>query len=135
MLKVKYPPQDLVSKVQHFGLTIHNEDESRLKEVHINPCDSRGVEDSRRILEELVETVVTLRREYKDHGIRPEIDERERVIVEFGSPNIAKPLHMGHLRSAVTGHFVARICKAAGHNVTSMCFLGDWGTQFGLLQV
>lgn len=48
----------------------------------------------------------------------------DKVIVEFGSPNIAKPLHMGHLRSLVTGHFTARICKAAGHDVTSICFLG-----------
>lgn len=59
----------------------------------------------------------------------------ENVIVEFGSPNIAKPLHMGHLRSTVTGHYVTKICKAAGHKVTTMCYLGDWGTQFGVLHV
>jgi len=64
----------------------------------------------------------------------PELAQ-QKVIVEFGSPNIAKPLHMGHLRSTVTGHYVSRVCKAAGHDVTNICFLGDWGTQFGILQV
>jgi arginyl-tRNA synthetase len=57
----------------------------------------------------------------------------ENVVIEFGSPNIAKPLHMGHLRSTVTGHYVSKICMAAGHNVTTICYLGDWGTQFGVL--
>jgi len=61
--------------------------------------------------------------------------KKENIIVEYGSPNIAKPFHMGHFRSMVTGHFVSRICQHAGNNVTSICFLGDWGTQFGILQV
>ncbi|XP_050689265.1 probable arginine--tRNA ligase, mitochondrial isoform X1 [Eriocheir sinensis] len=58
----------------------------------------------------------------------------QRVVVEYSSPNIAKPFHVGHLRSTIIGNFVGNICSAVGHSVTRLNFLGDWGTQFGLLK-
>ncbi|KAK4314775.1 hypothetical protein Pmani_013976 [Petrolisthes manimaculis] len=58
----------------------------------------------------------------------------ERVVVEFSSPNIAKPFHVGHLRSTILGNFVAGLHAALGHTVTRINYLGDWGTQFGLLK-
>lgn len=57
------------------------------------------------------------------------------VIVEFSSPNIAKPFHMGHIRSTVIGNSLYRIYKALGYNTTSINHLGDYGTQFGKLIV
>jgi arginyl-tRNA synthetase len=53
------------------------------------------------------------------------------LIVEFSSPNIAKPMHVGHIRSTVLGDVLARIARFVGHSVITDNHLGDWGTQFG----
>lgn len=54
-------------------------------------------------------------------------------IVDFSSPNVAKPMHVGHLRSSVIGDSLCRILTFLGHNVTSDNHIGDWGTQFGMI--
>lgn len=55
------------------------------------------------------------------------------VLIEYSSPNIAKPFHIGHLFSTAVGNSLARIYKHLGYNVQSLNHLGDWGTQFGKL--
>lgn len=55
----------------------------------------------------------------------------KRVIVEFSSPNIAKPFHAGHLRSTIIGGFLANLHEICGWDVIRMNYLGDWGKQFG----
>ena len=57
----------------------------------------------------------------------------QRVIVDFSSPNIAKEMHVGHLRSTIIGDCIARILEFRGHNVLRLNHVGDWGTQFGML--
>jgi len=57
----------------------------------------------------------------------------QRVIVEYSSPNIARKMHVGHLRSTVIGHSIYQILKALGYEVIADNHLGDWGTQFGTL--
>ncbi|MDO4474582.1 MAG: arginine--tRNA ligase [Eubacteriales bacterium] len=55
------------------------------------------------------------------------------IVVDYGGPNVAKPLHVGHLRSGVIGESVKRICRKAGHRVLGDIHLGDWGYQMGLI--
>ncbi|XP_014475070.1 PREDICTED: probable arginine--tRNA ligase, mitochondrial isoform X2 [Dinoponera quadriceps] len=63
-------------------------------------------------------------------------NKRKNVIVEFSSPNIAKPFHVGHLRSTIIGNYVANISSFAdNNNVKRINYLGDWGTQYGLVQL
>ncbi|MCM0590590.1 MAG: arginine--tRNA ligase [Gloeotrichia echinulata DVL01] len=57
----------------------------------------------------------------------------QREIVDFSSPNIAKEMHVGHLRSTIIGDSIARILEFRGHNVLRLNHVGDWGTQFGML--
>ena len=62
-----------------------------------------------------------------------EPEQKKTIIVDYGGPNVAKPLHVGHLRSAVIGESVKRICRFMGHNVIGDIHLGDWGLQMGLI--
>ncbi|HEU4772492.1 MAG TPA: arginine--tRNA ligase, partial [Candidatus Udaeobacter sp.] len=56
-----------------------------------------------------------------------------RIVIDFGSPNVAKPMHVGHIRSTVLGDALARIAKFLGHEVIRDNHVGDWGTQFGMV--
>ncbi len=56
-----------------------------------------------------------------------------RIVIDFGSPNVAKPMHVGHIRSTVLGDALARIAHFLGHEVIRDNHIGDWGTQFGMV--
>jgi len=56
-----------------------------------------------------------------------------RILIDFGSPNVAKPMHVGHIRSTVLGDALARIAQFLGHEVIRDNHIGDWGTQFGMV--
>lgn len=57
----------------------------------------------------------------------------QTIVIDYGGPNVAKPLHVGHLRSAVIGESIKRISRFLGHNVIGDVHLGDWGLQMGLI--
>lgn len=57
----------------------------------------------------------------------------KKIIIDYGGANVAKPLHVGHIRSAVIGESLKRICRYAGHEVIGDVHLGDWGLQMGLV--
>jgi arginyl-tRNA synthetase len=63
----------------------------------------------------------------------PEAESLRRIVIDFGSPNVAKPMHVGHVRSTVLGDALARIATFLGHDVIRDNHIGDWGTQFGMV--
>ncbi|MGD1901469.1 MAG: arginine--tRNA ligase [Geitlerinemataceae cyanobacterium] len=65
-------------------------------------------------------------------GIAP-VASPQKVVVDFSSPNIAKEMHVGHLRSTIIGDAIARVLEFQGHDVLRLNHVGDWGTQFGML--
>ena len=65
-------------------------------------------------------------------GVEPP-EKKKTIVVDYGGPNVAKPLHVGHLRSAVIGESIKRITRYKGHRVIGDVHLGDWGLQMGLI--
>ncbi len=63
----------------------------------------------------------------------PAVEEPLHVLIDFGGPNVAKGMHVGHLRSSIIGDSLQRLFRFAGHRVTSDIHLGDWGTPMGML--
>lgn len=57
------------------------------------------------------------------------------IVIDFSSPNVAKPMHVGHIRSTILGDSLARVLRLLGHRVVTDNHIGDWGTQFGMLLV
>ncbi len=63
----------------------------------------------------------------------PKIGVNRKVVIDFSSPNVAKELHVGHLRSTIIGDSLARLFEFLGYDVVRLNHVGDWGTQFGML--
>jgi len=81
---------------------------------------------SERWLAERVKAIVT-------HGVLPPPSRQLEVVVDFSSPNVAKEMHVGHLRSTIIGDTICRLLEFCGHHVRRVNHVGDWGTQFGML--
>ena len=80
----------------------------------------------------LVEEVLNEMSEDKEYG-KSTIGNGKNIVIDYSAPNIAKPFHIGHLRSTVIGAALYKIYKYLGYNVTGINHLGDYGTQFGKL--
>ncbi|MGB6223316.1 arginine--tRNA ligase [Haloferula sp.] len=65
-------------------------------------------------------------------GVLP-ASEKRTIVIDFSAPNVAKPMHVGHIRSTILGDSLARIARFLGHEVITDNHIGDWGTQFGMI--
>ena len=63
----------------------------------------------------------------------PKTTEPQTVVIDYSGPNIAKQMHVGHLRSTIIGDAISRVIEFQGHHVIRQNHIGDWGTQFGML--
>ena len=80
----------------------------------------------------IVERLTTAVADTDRLGIGP-VDQPRKVVIDFSSPNVAKPMHVGHIRSTVIGAALYRVLGFLGHQVISDNHIGDWGTQFGMI--
>jgi len=81
----------------------------------------------------LADTVIPAVREKGERYGAPTFGEGKTVVLDYSSPNVAKPFHIGHLGTTVIGHALKRLHEFAGYHCVGINYLGDWGTQFGKL--
>lgn len=80
----------------------------------------------------LTERLATMVQDVRQLGLQP-VAEPKTYVVDYSSPNVAKPMHVGHIRSTVIGAALYRVLGQLGHRVISDNHIGDWGTQFGMI--
>jgi len=73
------------------------------------------------------------KKEKLETGATPVLHKARVAVIDFSSPNVAKPMHVGHIRSTILGDCLARTLRLLGHHVITDNHIGDWGTQFGML--
>ena len=66
-------------------------------------------------------------------GLHTQLSAKNKILIDFSSPNIAKNMHVGHLRSTIIGDSISKILESWDHKVLRINHIGDWGTQFGML--
>ena len=79
------------------------------------------------------QTIISSIADIARNPLRPPAMPKLRTLVDFSSPNIAKEMHVGHLRSTIIGDSLCRVLEFCGHDVLRVNHVGDWGTQFGML--
>jgi arginyl-tRNA synthetase len=99
-------------------------------------CDPPAIAGAGFINLTLRSSIIAARAEELLHDERLGVEKDaapKRIVIDFGSPNVAKPMHVGHIRSLVLGDTLARIASFLGHDVIRDNHIGDWGTQFGMV--
>ncbi len=83
-----------------------------------------------KVLDQALSAALNVTRQDQHLGVRA-VEKPRTIIVDFSSPNVAKPMHVGHIRSTILGDSLSRIARHLGHHVITDNHIGDWGTQFG----
>ncbi|XP_054273289.1 arginine--tRNA ligase, cytoplasmic-like [Macrosteles quadrilineatus] len=119
---IKVSPRDVATRIKE------NLDNSGLIEkIEIAGPGFLNVWISRKHCQSLLTKILT-------KGVLPPPQPRKlKIVIDFSSPNIAKEMHVGHLRSTIIGESIARLLEYLGHDVERVNHIGDWGTQFGML--
>ncbi len=121
--ELKKPPvmiaEDLKSKISH----------DKISKIEVSGAYLNFFIDKSSLSKGVLKEILTL----KDSYGNSKDGENKIVLVEYSSPNIAKPFHIGHLFTTVIGNSLYKIHKSQGYNVVGINYLGDWGTQFGKL--
>ncbi len=126
-----------MSLTKQLGLAPRAIAEQLIQQLDLSPyCESPTVAGpgfiNLRLTREYLEA--QLQQVHQDERLAvPLAKQPQRTIVDFSSPNIAKEMHVGHLRSTIIGDSIARILEFLGHDVLRLNHVGDWGTQFGML--
>ncbi len=119
----KAPPQIAEDLVGSFG------DNEYFEKIEAKGAYINFFVDKEKLIESTLEEI----KDKKDRYGSSDIGEGKKVIVEFSSPNIAKPFHIGHIRTTVIGNSLYKIFTFLGFDTVSINHLGDYGTQFGML--
>ncbi|XP_015833637.2 probable arginine--tRNA ligase, mitochondrial [Tribolium castaneum] len=118
----------------HFGVPNVNEILKIRPDDIIKNIETKKDRANRKISFEIDRTIFI--QDVIENSPNPDLNLKPRnIVVEFSSPNIAKPFHMGHLRSTIIGNFIGNLNSFLNNKVTKLNYLGDWGTQFGFIKV
>lgn len=120
--KFKEKPMDIANKIA----TIMKESD-KIQNVNVVPPGFINFDLSNIFLTSYLEAM------YRDERLGVEIEKTDTIVMDYGGPNVAKALHIGHLRAAIIGEALKRIAKAIGHKVIADVHLGDYGLQMGLI--
>eukprot|EP00439_Symbiodinium_sp_Y106_P028342 s47_g3.t1 len=119
-------PRDLAAKAFAIKAALPAEASELFEEVNVAPQGFITVKLSPQWLHKQVA-------ELFDHGLQLRSGLSQRIVIDYSSPNIAKEMHVGHLRSTILGDTMANLFEDLGHEVVRLNHVGDWGTQFGML--
>jgi len=121
---VKLPPRDVATKV----VEKISQDDPLLEKLEVAGPGFVNIYLKTSFVKSALDKLV-------EQGVKPPPLQggKKKVIVDFSSPNIAKEMHVGHLRSTIIGESICRLLEFLGHDVMRLNHVGDWGTQFGML--
>lgn len=128
--QLKKNPKDIATELISYAKQVDEENGLRIiKDISFVPPGFINITLSDSILAWEVSSVL----EHKERYGSSNVGQSKTVVIDYFQPNIAKPLHVGHLRSAVIGDSLKRVMKFLGYRVVADSHVGDWGFQFGLI--
>ncbi len=129
--KLKQEPHQIALEIRE---KIGNVSAMDFEDIQTNGPYVNFFVDRKELARKVVWDIITKKQKYGKSKIgRNKFGFRKKVVVEFSSPNIAKPFGIGHLRSTIIGNSIANICEFVGFKPKRINYLGDWGAQFGKL--